>query len=288
MLAPTLFDHGTEEQLDRGSCRKWPAAKRSGRRPGRSRSPAATWLRCGPPPRRPTAAGCSTARRSGAPCAVRGPGASGCSAPTRSAQRHRGLTYLHVRPEGRRRDGAPDRAARRRARVSARSSSTTSSSRRRRASARSGDGWRAAMSTAEQRARDVAAQPRAGSVAAGASGWSTAWQDRGSRPGLRRPGGRRLDQGPGLPAAHLRARSPGSPTAASWAPSRRSPRCSGPSSTSPCTRPPWTCAARTRELADSWTDGLLFALGGPIYAGTNEIQRNIIAERLLGLPKERE
>ena len=40
------------------------------------------------------------------------------------------------------------------------------------------------------------------------------------------------------------------------------------------------------ELAGSWTDGLLFALGGPIYAGTNEIQRNIIAERLLGLPKE--
>ena len=41
------------------------------------------------------------------------------------------------------------------------------------------------------------------------------------------------------------------------------------------------------ELADAWTDGLLFALGGPIYAGTNEIQRNIIAERLLGLPRER-
>lgn len=40
------------------------------------------------------------------------------------------------------------------------------------------------------------------------------------------------------------------------------------------------------ELADSWSDGLLFALGGPIYAGTNEIQRNIIAERILGLPRE--
>ena len=40
------------------------------------------------------------------------------------------------------------------------------------------------------------------------------------------------------------------------------------------------------ELVGPWTDGLLFALGGPIYAGTNEIQRNIIAERLLGLPRE--
>lgn len=40
------------------------------------------------------------------------------------------------------------------------------------------------------------------------------------------------------------------------------------------------------ELTDPWTDGYLFALGGPIYAGTNEIQRNIIAERLLGLPRE--
>ncbi len=34
-----------------------------------------------------------------------------------------------------------------------------------------------------------------------------------------------------------------------------------------------------------WLDGFLFSLAGPIYAGTNEIQRNVIAERLLGLPK---
>jgi len=35
----------------------------------------------------------------------------------------------------------------------------------------------------------------------------------------------------------------------------------------------------------SWIDGFLFAQAGPIYAGTNEIQRNIIAERLLGMPR---
>jgi alkylation response protein AidB-like acyl-CoA dehydrogenase len=40
------------------------------------------------------------------------------------------------------------------------------------------------------------------------------------------------------------------------------------------------------EVASPWTDGYLFALSGPIYAGTNEIQRNIVAERILGLPRE--
>ncbi len=40
------------------------------------------------------------------------------------------------------------------------------------------------------------------------------------------------------------------------------------------------------EVDSTWLDGYTFALSGPIYAGTNEIQRNIIAERLLGLPRE--
>ena len=40
------------------------------------------------------------------------------------------------------------------------------------------------------------------------------------------------------------------------------------------------------ELQSAWTDGYLFSLSGPIYAGTNEIQRNIVAERILDLPKE--
>jgi alkylation response protein AidB-like acyl-CoA dehydrogenase len=34
-----------------------------------------------------------------------------------------------------------------------------------------------------------------------------------------------------------------------------------------------------------WLGDYLFSLAGPIYAGTNEIQRNVIAERLLGLPR---
>jgi alkylation response protein AidB-like acyl-CoA dehydrogenase len=37
--------------------------------------------------------------------------------------------------------------------------------------------------------------------------------------------------------------------------------------------------------AGDWLDDYIFSLAGPIYAGSNEIQRNIIAERLLGLPK---
>ncbi|MCP3817285.1 acyl-CoA dehydrogenase family protein [Streptomyces sp. A3M-1-3] len=42
------------------------------------------------------------------------------------------------------------------------------------------------------------------------------------------------------------------------------------------------------ELADGeWSESYVFSLAGPIYAGTNEIQRDIIAERLLGLPKGR-
>ncbi|MEU3192556.1 acyl-CoA dehydrogenase family protein [Streptomyces sp. NPDC006992] len=41
-------------------------------------------------------------------------------------------------------------------------------------------------------------------------------------------------------------------------------------------------------LPDSgWLDGWIFALAGPVYAGTNEIQRDIVAERALGLPRGR-
>ena len=78
MLAPTLFGHGSEEQRLR------ILPNRSGRKPGRSRSPAATWLRYGPPPRRRPAGGCSTARRSGAAARPSVTGLSDCSVPTRT------------------------------------------------------------------------------------------------------------------------------------------------------------------------------------------------------------
>lgn len=37
--------------------------------------------------------------------------------------------------------------------------------------------------------------------------------------------------------------------------------------------------------AAAWIKGFLFSLSGPIYAGTNEIQRNIVADRVLNLPR---
>jgi len=48
-------------------------------------------------------------------------------------------------------------------------------------------------------------------------------------------------------------------------------------------------AAELRQFVDetenAWLEGYIFSLSGPIYAGSNEVQRNITAERLLGLPR---
>jgi len=43
-------------------------------------------------------------------------------------------------------------------------------------------------------------------------------------------------------------------------------------------------ASAAGDVGD-WLDGYIFSLAGPIYAGSNEIQRNIIAERMLNLPR---
>jgi alkylation response protein AidB-like acyl-CoA dehydrogenase len=39
------------------------------------------------------------------------------------------------------------------------------------------------------------------------------------------------------------------------------------------------------EITPEWTGGYLFSLAGPIYAGTNEVQRDILGQRELGLPR---
>ena len=48
-------------------------------------------------------------------------------------------------------------------------------------------------------------------------------------------------------------------------------------------------AAELRRFDDGrmnqWLEGYIFSLSGPIYAGSNEIQRNITAERVLDLPR---
>jgi alkylation response protein AidB-like acyl-CoA dehydrogenase len=48
-----------------------------------------------------------------------------------------------------------------------------------------------------------------------------------------------------------------------------------------------TAQAPTAAAAGRWSDDWLFSLPGPIWGGANEVQRNIVAERVLGLPRER-
>lgn len=47
------------------------------------------------------------------------------------------------------------------------------------------------------------------------------------------------------------------------------------------------CVRSEHDSLGRWMKGFLFSLAGPIYAGSNEIQRNILAERLLDLPRAR-
>ena len=146
------------------------------------------------------------------------------------------------------------------------------------------DGWRAAMSTSSnERGMSLRSPAR---FLAPAERLVAQWKTELPIRGLCRSGGRRMDQGAGLPAAHVRDGDPGG-------------RGGELGAESSVTKVFWSeldvalhqtaldMRGADGELADSWTDGLLFALGGPIYAGTNEIQRNIIAERLLGLPREK-
>ena len=48
----------------------------------------------------------------------------------------------------------------------------------------------------------------------------------------------------------------------------------------------WVTLSFTPNTAANWITSFLVARPGTIYAGTSEVQRNIVGERVLGLPKE--
>ena len=116
-----------------------------------------------------------------------------------------------------------------------------------------GDGWRVAMSTARNE-RGLSLR-RPGRFLAAASRLVDARPtgcDRHARSTDRR--GRRVDRGPGLPAAHLGDGHPPGRRRRARAPSRASASCSGPSWMSRCTRRRWTCSApRASWPATGWT-----------------------------------
>ena len=145
-----------------------------------------------------------------------------------------------------------------------------------------GDGWRVAMSTAGNERGLSLRSP--GRFCAAADRLVELYR---SRPDAarRRRRRRRLDQGAGLPLLHLGHGHPagdggdmgaaGSVNKVFWseldiALHETALDLLGPEA----------------ELESRWLDGYTFSLSGPIYAGTNEVQRNIVAERILGLPRE--
>ena len=94
-----------------------------------------------------------------------------------------------------------------------------------------------------------------------------------------RAGPRHASSGPGRPAP--RHRSSSSPTP------RSSTGCPATSSTSSaCPRSSGDRSSPTRRVAGTWMLDHLGSWGLAIGGGTNEIQRNLIAERVLGLPRE--
>jgi len=95
--------------------------------------------------------------------------------------------------------------------------------------------------------------------------------------------------------ANASACSPTSPTGSRPAPRRRSRSSTGASSTSASAETALDLLGAGGQLLRhapgarsdvDWAREFLWSRAGTIYSGSSEIQRNIIAKRVLGLPQE--
>ncbi|MFD7323480.1 acyl-CoA dehydrogenase family protein [Streptomyces sp. NPDC059875] len=160
-----------------------------------------------------------------------------------------------------------------------------------------GQGWRIAMSTTGNERGLMLRSP--GRFLAAADRLVRLWRETGSDRGLR---DRVADAVIGARAYQLFTAGGASRFAAGagGAPARAEPRVGEIGAESSLNKVFWSeydialhetaldLLGGEAESADgAWAEGYVFSLAGPIYAGTNEIQRDIIAERLLGLPKGR-
>jgi alkylation response protein AidB-like acyl-CoA dehydrogenase len=149
-----------------------------------------------------------------------------------------------------------------------------------------GDGWRIAMSTASHERGLSLRSP--GRFLAAASRLSALWERAGGDPGLR---DRVADAWIGARAYQLHTAAVAGALAAGgtlgaeaslgkvfWSELDVALHETALDLLGP--------VAEDRDGPDArWLEDYLFALAGPIYAGTNEIQRTLIAERVLGLPR---
>ncbi len=156
-----------------------------------------------------------------------------------------------------------------------------------------GEGWRVAMATAGSERGLSLRSPARYTEAAGRLVDLYAEclpRDPARAAPVRRRRGQGLDGRRGLPAQHAGGRPPGSSTAASVGPEASANKIHWSETDLAIHRAALALLGPEAErlavgAEPAWLDGYLFALAGPIYAGTNEIQRNVVAERMLGLPR---